>query len=62
MDYLEDIAEKEYEARKLGRSRIDLIAFKLGWIAYQQWEEEQKEMSRDYQEELNQQEALREGA
>jgi hypothetical protein len=62
MDYLEDIAEKEYEARKLGRSRIDLIAFKLGWIAYQQWEEEQKEMSRDYQEELNQQQALRERA
>lgn len=61
-EYLLEIAVREYDRRKnYGRSGIDLSSFMLGWVAYQQWKEEQELQDRDYMEEMDEMEALRRG-
>ena len=61
--YSEDIFKQEWDRENPSiHKHFDENSARLGWIMYQQWEERQNEMDRDYQEELNQQESLRRGA
>jgi len=65
---MEQIAKDEFNKRyadypfgSLTERRNALHFFTLGWILSNHWIDLQNEMDRDYQEELNQQEALRRG-
>ena len=63
---MEQIINKLWKQKKshLAEWTGDAVAeyfFKQGCQAILDWEDEQRQMDRDYQEELNQQEALRRG-